>query len=280
MMTLSIVPSDPTLVDLIGALNSVGSGGGFRNTERSFSAISGSVAKAWQGAVGPDHRIERKKLTPFSHSVFSRDDVVHWLEYGLAPFDMKMTHTKGQKSRIVKPRKGPGGKLIMSWNQKRKDGSTYTVHAGDPYLIIPMRHSTKGKGKEGQKSLEDVYPEVKRQMQGDDFQRSKVTKSPEKSGKVSPNYWRHAVERAEYSWGSRFDFPENDSSYDNLQGMVAMGPASQSQFMSFRVVSVNSPAASWLHPGIKARHNLENILERGQEQIRTVVEEAIKRDLI
>jgi hypothetical protein len=278
-MTLSVLPSDPVLVDLIGALNSVGSGAGFRNTERALSAISGSVAKSWQMAVGSDHRIERKKLTPFSHSVFSRDDVVHWLEYGLAPFDMKMTHTKGQKSRIVKPRKGPDGKLIMSWSQKRKDGTTYTVHAGDPYLIIPFRHRTKGKGKGDQKSLEDVYPEVKRQMQGEDFQRSKVTKSPEKSGKVSPNYWRHAVQRAEYSWGSRFDFPETDE-YKNLQGLVAMGSPKQSQFMSFRVVSVNSPAASWLHPGIKARHNLENILKRGQEQIRTVIEEALAKDLM
>jgi len=279
MMTLSVLPSDPVLVDLIGALNSVGSGAGLKNTERALSAISGSVAKSWQMSVGSDHRIERKKLTPFTHSVYSRDDVVHWLEYGLAPFDMKMTHTKGQKSRIVKPRRGPNGKMIMSWTQKRKDGSTYTVHAGDPYLIIPMRHKIKGKGQEGQKSLEDVYPEVKRQMQGDDFTRSKVTKSPEQSGKVSPNYWRQAVGRAKYSWGSKFSFPETDE-YKNLQGLVAMGPPKQSQFMSFRVVSVNSPAASWMHPGIKARHNLENILNRGQEQIKKVIEDALKRDLM
>ncbi len=279
MMTLSIVPSDPALVELIGALNSVGSGTGLKNTERSLAAVSGAVARGWQNSVGSNHRIERRKDTPFSQTVFSRDKVVHWLEYGLEPYDMKHTHTKGKKSRVVKPRITKSGKMKMSWTQKRKDGSKYTVNAGDSYLIIPFRHMTKGgKKAEGQKSLSELYPKVQQQMKDPDFKRSMVTDSPETSGKVSPNYWGEQINRAKYSWGTRFVFPDTDEN-KNLQGMVAMGPPKQSQFMTFRVISVNSPVGSWLHPGIKARHYLKNIIDRGQDKIQEVINEALKKDL-
>jgi len=276
LITLSIVPSDPALVELISALNTIGSGIGFRNTERTLSTLSGAVARAWQTQVGSDRRIEKKKITPFTHSVYSRDKVVHWLEYGLKPFDMKLTHPFGKKSRVVRPRRIKG-KMRFSWTQKRPDGSTYTVHAGDSYLMVPFRHKTKGT-KKGQKTLENVYKNVQAQMGKEGFERTKVTKSPAKSGKVSSNYWGEEVKRAEYSWGTKFQFPETDE-FKNLQGLVAMGPAKDSHFMSFRVVSVNSAPGSWMHPGIRARHYLQQILERGQDTINSSIEEAFKKDL-
>ena len=278
MLTLSMVPSDPNLVELIGALNSIGSGIGFRNTERALSAVSGAVARAWQTSVGSDHRIQRKKVTPFTHSVYSTDKVVHWLEYGLKSFDMKMTHPFGHKSRVVKPRV-VNGKIKYFWTQKRKDGTKYTVGAGDMYLIIPFRHKTQNaKGQKGQKTLEDAYSDVKEQMQDESFKRSKVRVSAVKSGKVEPNYWKYLVERTQYSWGTKLEFPDTEE-FKNLQGMVVMGSPKHSQFMTFRIVSVNSPPGSWMHPGIKARHYLGNIIERGQEQIQTVIEEALQKDL-
>jgi hypothetical protein len=91
------------------------------------------------------------------------------------------------------------------------------------------------------------------------------------------------VKRAEYAWGNRIEFPEpeegKEDQYRNLRGMVAMGPPSQSQFMSFRVVSVNSPPGAWIHPGIKARHYLQQIIERGSEQIEGVIHDALAKDL-
>lgn len=277
MMTLSIVPNDPQLVELIAALNNIGSGVGFRNTERALSAISGSVARAWQSEVGSDRRIQRNKITPFSHEVYSEDKMVHWLEKGLKPFDMRMTHPFGKKSRRVKPRM-VNGKMVQQWEATRKDGSKYTVAAGDQYLIIPFRHKTKGKAGGKKKTLADVYPEVQKTMGMEDFQRSTVTKSPAKSGKQSPNAWNEMVKRAEYSWGSRLEFPEAEE-FKNLQGMVVMGPAKQSQFMTFRVVSVNSQNGTWQHPGIKARHYLENIVKRGEAKIQTVISESLSKDL-
>lgn len=276
MNTLSIIPSDPALVELIGAMNAIGSGVGFKNTERALSAITGAIANAWQQEVGPDHRIIKKKTNPFTHIVYSEDKMVHWLEKGLMPFDMRLTHPFGKKSRVVKPRM-INGKMMTEWKGRRKNGQTYTIHSGDSYLIIPFRHRTKGAAKQG-KSLEDIYSDVKKQMKDEEFRRSYVTKSPAESGKVSPNYWGEKVKRAEYSWGSRIEVPDEEE-YKNLQGMVVMGPPKQSQFMTFRVVSVNSPDGSWLHPGIKAKHYLENILKNGEENIRIVVERALSKDL-
>ena len=119
MTTLSIVPTDSSLIELIGALNAIGSGVGLNRTERALSAVSGSVARAWQTSVGPTHRIQRKKKSPFSYEVFSEDKVVHWLEVGLKPFDMKLTHPFGKKSRKVKPRT-VNGKTLTQWKRKKK----------------------------------------------------------------------------------------------------------------------------------------------------------------
>ena len=277
MITLSIVPSDPTLVNLIANLNTIGSGAGFKRTERTLSTLTNAVATAWQGQVGSDHTIKKKKITPFTHSVYSEDKMVHWLEYGLKPFDMKLTHPFGNKSRIVRPRRIKG-KMKFSWTQKRKDGSEYTVHAGDSYLIVPFKHKTKGKAKKGQKSLENVYKNVQAQMGEEGFERSYVTKKAAQ-GVATPNYnWNDMIKRAEYSWGTKIQIPDTDE-YKNLQGLVVMGPAKDSQFMTFRVVSVNSAPGSWMHPGIKARHYLKEILERGSETIKSSIEEALKKDL-
>lgn len=278
MTTLSIVPSDPALVSLIGSMKALGKGAGLKNTERALSAISGAVARSWQKAVGSDHVIEKEKLTPFTQKVFSRDKMVHWLEKGLQSYDMKMTHPKGKKSRLVKPRKSKNGELKTSWTKKRKDGSTYTVNAGDPYLIIPFKHKTSDKGEKGIAKLGDIYGDLSKQMSSGEFSRSSVTTAPANSGKVAPNYWRQMINRAEYSWGSKLQLPDEEQ-YKNLQGLVAMGSPKQTQFMSFRVVSVNSAQGSWIHPGIKARHNLENILEKGKDKITSAIEDALGRDM-
>ncbi len=277
MLTLSIVPSDPALVEMIAAMNRMGSGTGFKRTQEAFQTISSSIAWAWQQQVGSDHTIKKKAITPFSHSVYSRDKMVHWLEFGLKPYDMKTTHPHGKKSRVVKPRMR-GGKVINQWTQKRKDGSPYTVRAGDPYLIIPFRHKSSTKPQTGQVSFKSAYAKVRSQMQEEGFERSMVTTSPAESEKISENYWKEEVQRAEYAWGSRLQFPEEDK-FKNLQGMVVMGGPKQSQFMSFRVVSVNSPEGSWMHPGIKARHYLSQILEKDRQDIQAVVESAMKKDL-
>lgn len=284
MTNLNILPQDPVLVNLIAGLNSIGSMGGLRQTERALGMITDNISRAWQESVGPKHTIERNQISPFTHIIKTKDQMVLWLEFGLVRFDMKYTHTKGKRSRRVKARR-LGNKLITRWNATRKDGSRYTVNAGDPYLIIPFRHDTRhdpgkdAKGaRKGKKTLTDMYSKVQKQMKADDFMRTKVEVSADNSNVKTPNYWYDAIGRAQYSRGTTFSFPEGKE-YQHLRGMIATGDSKQSSFMTFRIVSVNSPRTSWIHPGIAAKRYLHNILEESQESIRNIIKDALKKDI-
>ena len=278
MFTMSIVPSDDVLVGLIARMRAIGTGAGLENTQSALDKMAQAIATKWQRQVGDKNVIERPiVIDPFTRRVYSKSKMVHWLEEGLPAYDMRQTHTHGPKSRVVKPRLGPGGKLITQWKVKNPDGSYRTVMAGSAYAIIPFHHHVADKGTDNNKKLGDVYNDVRRQMKPSSFKRSYVTKSPANSNTSTPNAMGDMVKRAEYEWGARLEFPD-EPEFKNLQGMVPMNDPKQSQYMSFRVVSVNSPASTWQHPGIKARHYLKNILDEGQEQIANVIEAALGRD--
>jgi hypothetical protein len=276
---MSVVPKDDVLINLLAGLRRTGSGSGLQNTHIAFEVMAKAVQTKWQMTVGSKYKIEKpKRIDPFTIRVESEEKMVHWLEYGLPAYDMRQTHTSGAKSRVVKPKYGAGGKLITQWKVKNPDGTYRMVVAGSRYAIIPFFHDTKTKSEEGaQKTLGDVYNNVRKQVKTEGFKRSSVTKSPADSNTQSPNAMGEMVKRAEYDWGSRVEFPD-EPEYDNLQGMVVMNSPKQSSYMTFRVVSTNSPASSWQHPGIEARHHLKKILEEGQEQIRNVLREALGRD--
>jgi hypothetical protein len=253
MMVMKVIPTNSELSGLIAAMNELGGGVGLKNTQRALNVVSRSIATAWGQAVGDRKKIKIDSKMPFSKKVYSTDKLVHWLEKGLKSFDMKRTHPYGAKSRRSK--------------------------AGHAYLIIPFKHKTKdGKSREGQKSLSDVYQMVRKQMQGGDFQRSFVSDSPAKSDVSQENAFGEQIKRATYRYGTRIEFPDTPE-FQDLQGMVVMGGPKQSQFMTFRVVSVNSPADSWIHPGITARNYLQNIVESGQGTIGQIIEDALRRDL-
>jgi len=280
MIGISVLPEDNNLIDLLASMEKIGSGADLVNTNIALDQVSNMIAKAWGAKVGRE-KIEIDKTSPTSRKVFSRDKLVHWLEDGLPGYDMRYTHTKGKKSRVVKPRIGPGGKVISQWKVKNPDGTHRTVMAGSSYLIIPFFHAKKeGKGTTDKK-IADFYPDVQRQLKAEGFQKSSVVSSPANSNKVSPNYWGEQVKRAEYSWGSKVQFPDVPEN-ENLQGMVAMDQSTKKKnmtgFMTFRVVSVNSPAGSWWHPGIKARHYLENIVNEGKAVIGQVIQDGLARD--
>lgn len=280
MIGVSVVPMDSNLIELLASMENIGSGAKLENTNNALDQVSNMIARAWGAKVGRQ-KIAIDKSSPTSRKVYSKDKLVHWLEEGLPGYDMRYTHTKGKKSRVVKPRLGPGGKVITQWKVKNPDGSSRTVTAGSSYLIIPFFHAKKdGKGKDSKK-IADYYPDVQRQVKSEGFQKSTVTVSPADSNKVSPNYWGEQIKRAEYSWGSRVKFPDTPEN-ENIQGMVAMDQSTKKKnmtgFMTFRVVSVNSPAGSWWHPGIKARHYLENIVNEGKDVIKQVIQDGLKRD--
>lgn len=296
MMELRLVPSDPALAQFIGAVNAVAGGTGFglKRTQAAFVQIVSAMADSWRSAVGNpyDKTISIKKNSPFSYTIYSNDKMVGWKENGLGPFDMKQTHTRGLKSRVVKPRVR-NGKTITSWIQKRKDGTPYIVKAGDPYLIIPFRHGTQegsrysgGRktynrivGGSVEQSMRNQLYMITEKVNSKKFERSTVLTDPSESQKKEPNALGKMIERAEYKWGSRLELEDTIENQD-LQGMVAMKVSTGgSQFLTFRVVSKNSPQSSWMHPGIPAEHNLNRIAVTGQNEITRILENAMKEDL-
>jgi hypothetical protein len=49
--------------------------------------------------------------------------------------------------------------------------------------------------------------------------------------------------------------------------------------LSFRVISSNSPRESWIHPGIQARKYLYEIVNRNQERLSTIMDQAMRKDM-
>lgn len=288
MTKMSVIPNDSTLAQFIGSVNNVAGGGslfGLKRTASVFERIVNSIASAWRRSLGPEYSrsVKVEKKTPFKYEIYSENKMVSWIENGLSPFDMKNTHTVGPKSRLIKPRIRRG-KMLAEWTARRKDGTKYTVHAGDSYAIIPFRHGTSGgtRYSGGRKNVNGIVMNQLSNIIGDlganRFKRSRVMMSPSESGKSEMNALGEMVARAEYSWGDRLELPENPADQD-LQGMVAMAAGRGSVFMTFRVVSKNSQDGSWMHPGIKAQKNLSNIINAGQMPMEKAIQSAMMEDL-
>lgn len=256
MMYLSIVPSDPGLIQFISAINGIGNIEGFKTTQDNFENIVNGIASAWRKVTKNKYTINTVKKSPFAHSIFSTEKMMRFLEEGMPAFDMKDTHPKGKKSRVSKK--------------------------GVPYLIVPFRHGVKEGGRFQDSGFSQIYNKLLYQIRLGEFKRSIVLKSAQESGKVEKNYWGESVERAEYDWGSRYEpqitnqmTEEQKTTAERLRGLVAF-PGS---YMTFRIISENSPEGSWIHPGIKARHYLRDILNGNQEKIKSIIEESIKTDI-
>lgn len=259
MMFLSIVPSDPNLIQFIAAMNNIGSEDGFPSTQFYFKQIINEIASSWRTVTKNKYEVEVNQHSPFRHTIFSKEPMMGYLENGLSRYDMKETHTKGAKSRVAKTGK----------------------NKGVPYLIVPFRHATTEGSRFQDTGLSSLYSKISYQISSGKFQRSIVTKPAKTSGKMEKNAMGEMVSRAEYDWGSRFQpeitedmSEEQKKTMKRLSGLVAF-PGS---YMTFRVISKNSPADSWIHPGIEPRHYLRDILNMNQEKIKNIIEMALAMD--
>jgi hypothetical protein len=256
MMFLSIVPSDPNLIQFIAAMNKVGSVDGFKNTQNNFENIVNGIASSWRKSAGNKYEVQTFKHSPFSHSIFSNESMMKYLEEGLPSYDMRKTHPYGKKSRVSKK--------------------------GIPYLVIQFRHGIKSGGRFNDSGFSDIYRKLLYQINIGKFQRSTVIKSANGSGKIEKNAMGQMIERAEYDWGSRYEpkitdkmTEEQKATAERLKGLVAFSGS----YMTFRIVSANSKEGSWKHPGIKARHYLRDIVLGNQEKIKNIIEESLKMDV-
>jgi hypothetical protein len=211
-------------------------------------------------------RIDRRG--PFDYEVYSEAEVADWIENGTEDLDMKTTHPYGPRSRISKK--------------------------GVPYLIVPFRWGTPGRNGQKRVGFRNIIPEqIYKQLlisKKFKFQTSKVTASADTSDNLELNYNNHMVgvaSRAKYEWGDRVFAADVDSLTDGSRedhfadGMVKMeGQGGKSAgYLTFRIISADSPAESWKRKGMEARHVTNAVASLAQETINEVIDNAAREDL-
>lgn len=212
--------------------------------------------------------IKVRKNSAFDYTIFTEHEKADFYENGMKAFDMKETHPYGRKSRVAK-KKIP----------KRFGGGFKYV----PYVVIPFRWATPNSGAHmGARNVipQQLYSRILSGMKKGTFKRTTVIDGT----KMEPNYFGEMVERAMYAsedgigdWGSQVGggmlsgVPGlGRSGMDGtpmLSGLSAMNSKGQTNYMTFRVISADSPAGSWLHPGVKGRHVAQQTADKMREEI-------------
>lgn len=150
-----------------------------------------------------------------------------WMEEGEEDADLKKKLPYGNKSRV-----------------SRK---------GVPYLIVPFRQFTPGQGPSGGMS-KAAYQKMRKS-------RFSLVESVDR--KVEPNAKGENIFRPTYQWGDRLKETEDE----NEKGMVSFfdSGTGKKTYLTFRVVSANSPAGSWIRKG--RPEILSKVKEEAQKNI-------------
>jgi len=239
LIRITITPEDSQLADLVAGLDFMGSKV-MPKTSRAFKMCSAVIQYTWKayalGAPIPGtpirlkhptgvyaRSIKTRYLSPFNYEIYSDAPVAVYLERGIKTYDMKKTHPFGKRSRDSK--------------------------SGIPYLIIPFRHGVPGS------KYYNVIPEQIYKKLRDAIKRGEVYLSQRAKGrKFSPNYQGELIPRAKYRWGTRI----SGTGLEQLEGMIMADVSTpkerRSTYMTFRVISANSPAHKWI---VKARPAME-----------------------
>ncbi len=166
------------------------------------------------------------------------------IQQGSPEYDMKKTYPYGRKSRVSK--------------------------RGRPYLIIPFGwHTPNSKGgARAHGAMANTIPEnllgVVRKMR-----RSFTTGETH----IEKNARGEGIERAEYSWGDRL------KADGNIGGLVVMNNKRHTTFTTFRVISVDSPAGSWIRKEVPANDVVRAVERATRSSVEAVIEEGLRSDL-
>ena len=232
-------------------------------TTRAFNMAAKLIRKSWQNwAMGgslvgandiknPNTRlsssIKMRKINDFDISIETDSRYMERIQSGSPEFDMKTKYPYGKKSRIAQSGK----------------------NKGIPYLIIPFRWGTPNKYGSKRANFGNTIPlEVYKLLQSRNFKKSKTTGDTH----TESNYGGEDIDRAEYDWGDRVGNDEGIAS-----GMVKMQSNPGSTYFTFRVISANSAANSWIRKEVPpndvvsavektTKQNVEDILSAGLEQ--------------
>ena len=166
-------------------------------------------------------------------------------------FDMKTKYPYGRKSRLSKVKK-------------------------IPYLIIPFRWGTPNKNDEARAHFANYIPKVFYDTNVKKLSKSKTVFK--ENPVIEPNARGEMIERASYDWGTRL----KNAWHKNAEGMVRMkDEKNRSTYFTFRIISANSPADSWIRkiPKIEPVDIIAALKRDVEPIIEKFIEDGIKKDL-
>ncbi len=286
MIRVDLRPEDETLANILSNLEFVSSKN-LPATAKAFKIASALVQYTWKSYAagrpikGSSMRLKNptgayknsikiRFLSPFNHEIYSDSPIALYLEKGTQEYDMKKTHPYGKQSRIVKKTVKKKGVVVR--------------REGDPYLIIPFRHGVPGTQsfvqKYGDSTVatampEQVFQQIERILKTDEDQMSKRIKGRT----FDPNFKGELIPRAKYKWGARF----KGMGFSQMEGLVAMDTSSpkkkSSQYMTFRVISVNSPAMKWIVKARPAMNITQHVVNNTKEEMKKLITSGVRQDL-
>lgn len=277
------VTVDSMLMDLISNLQSLG-GKALPNTSKAFKMASDIVANQWRDyALGNSDisgleklknpkggyaaGIKVEKVSDMHYRVVNGSKVAAFIEHGTPEHDMKKTHPYGPKSRVANKGTKANPRLV-------------------PYVIVPFRWGTPNGSDESSGHFrniipKDIYKMIQAEMKASRFIRTRI----KGNDKIEPNYWGDEVRRNEYEtedgkpgWGSRLEAISG-----RIQGLTAFPTESgaekrHSSYFTFRIISADSPAGSWIRPAQPARNVTRHIVNNTKDKVSNLIEAALKMD--
>ena len=277
MIRMNIAADNSALAELQFLLARMGAQSGvLPATAAAMNAGAHLIQEKWRGfAMGGDlqgverlnspsagyaRSIKVRRLRPFQYEIYSESRIAERVENGTPDLDMKTTHPFGPRSRVSED--------------------------GVPYLIIPIRWGTPNTV--GFKNImpESVYgivrkfKKMKTKVSADDSQVKTPTARGAHSIIAARETVYNQVGRAQYNTGfGRL----NGAEFGDMEGMVrtheSTGKNRAGGYFTFRVISANSPAGSWIRRGEAARPITRALAGYSNRFIEEMVDSAIKEDL-
>lgn len=191
--------------------------------------------------------VDRERLTA---RIFSDDPLATPIETGMAARDMKLALNTSEKVRVAK--NGP--------------------HAGQRYLIIPMRANTPGNNALAPAMPRAIY------KQALELSKSRVT------GQISMRSGLNASDirtrgplmtmRSAYNWGGRLDGPDVPKRFKGMYRFeTSSGAQTSSQFLRFRVMGEWS--TGWIIPAQPGHYIVKGVAEHAKDMLQFNVASAI-----
>jgi hypothetical protein len=228
-----------TWIQYASGVNVTYSGGTFR-----INSVSGAYLRSLEDGI--------RFIDDLSGEVFSNSPYGHWIESGTQPRDMKE-------------------KLLSS--PKAKTGKD-----GKRYITVAFRHGAPGTTTMPAMP-QSVYKDAKQlgySRRGNGLGSTKH----EWGGRLGANATGQRSHIPPHPGGSGADGAKGYTWKSGLYtGMVKVGQANHSQYMTFRRVSDNSDPRSWMFPGTKPKPIREAVAENTREEVLQLIRRGFEMDL-